>query len=667
MGGGFEYQSLARSKREIRLLELFPRSHKLSKIRPTCRVFTRSLDDNPPFLALSYVWGDANDTRVILVNRQPFKVTRNLYDALMSIAEDDDSIIVWIDAICINQSDDEEKGWQVGMMGDIYEQASSVLAWLGPAADNSDSVVDHLQVVGKQAEECGLHIGLDRTIQAWGAIERARKSSHTYRFDRIVAEYVLDGNTLLVTVRDLEEVLNPMKETVDRNVLFMTNLNSLFCRSWWGRIWCLQEIALPKTAYFACGSKRISRRRLSASYYAYMYLCYVAVQEAGKQQLPMESDCQMEFAALFQAPAMLSISTFYRMEKLPLITLLRETCEHRRLLPSSCPLNFESTDPRDKVFALLGIAKDRAELEKLGLSPDYTSSEREVYMRTMVALLRQGHTRMLSFCRASQMPSYLPSWVLDWSQPMVNTLQKMFIKDSSFRPKFSASEGKSLQLNVNFSKGKTDIEGISVLGSIYAMVSTVGDVPRSVDVGWCIRSHDWLIEILRLSYETQKLYSDYSERLRAVIRTSCADTLPTEGSFERTGDETFLKALNILLEDTTDMVPPDIAKPLQEYLARGDVRRMLEDLNEESRKTDNQFVGVTPDRCPFVTTGGHLGLGCSDTRQGDVVALIGGAQVPFILRPERNGNFTILSEAYVDGIMDGEAVETSEWRTINLV
>ena len=102
-------------------------------------------------------------------------------------------------------------------------------------------------------------------------------------------------------------------------------------------------------------------------------------------------------------------------------------------------------------------------------------------------------------------------------------------------------------------------------------------------------------------------------------------------------------------------------------MAHGDVKRILEGLSEDLHKADRLIWRITPDLCPFVTTRGHLGLGCSDTRQGDVVALIGGTQVPFILRPERNGNFTIVSEAYVDGIMDGEAVETGEWRMIHLV
>jgi hypothetical protein len=101
MGGRYEYQKVFRFRREIRLLELLPSNHHLSKFRPACRMFHASLDTKPRFLALSYVWGDENDKRVILVNKHPFWVTRNLFDAMMGLRESE-SLIMWIDAICIN-------------------------------------------------------------------------------------------------------------------------------------------------------------------------------------------------------------------------------------------------------------------------------------------------------------------------------------------------------------------------------------------------------------------------------------------------------------------------------------------------------------------------------------------------------------------------------------
>jgi hypothetical protein len=67
------------------------------------------------------------------------RVTTNLYDALMAIRPSKEPIIIWIDFLCINQSDTGEKCWQVALMGNIYRQAQKVIAWLGPADDSSNA------------------------------------------------------------------------------------------------------------------------------------------------------------------------------------------------------------------------------------------------------------------------------------------------------------------------------------------------------------------------------------------------------------------------------------------------------------------------------------------------------------------------------------------------
>jgi hypothetical protein len=65
-------------------------------------------------------------------------------------------------------------------------------------------------------------------------------------------------------------------------------------------------------------------------------------------------------------------------------------------------------------------------------------------------------------------------------------------------------------------------------------------------------------------------------------------------------------------------------------------------------------------RRPFVTAKGHLGLGPDDIKAGDLIALVIGSQVPFVLREIADGKYKLIGEAYVDGIMDGEAVAGRE-------
>lgn len=668
MGRGFDYKSLDRERREIRLLELFPRSCRLSKIRPHCRVFTQSLYDNPPYLALSYVWGDANDTRIILVDKRPFKVTRNLYEALESNMEEEESLIVWIDAICINQVDDEEKGWQVGLMGNIYHQASRVIAWLGPAAGNSEFVMDFLQILGKYAEECGLQDGSESVTQIWRAI--AASSSYMEDPNTIVRVHGLDGKTMKVTKQDLNTLFDSISGIKSENaVLPLADLKSLFLRPWWGRIWCLQEIARPSTAFFACGSKKIARRRFLAAFNA-----YYALWDTLRLRPTTPYLRQMNSIASHRVHVMLSMSRIYT--DFSLAALLRATCVGNiHFLGEEGRQCLESTDPRDKIFALLGIAKDEEELKQLGLSPNYKISKRDVYVKTMIALLKQGRIEMLSFCRDSALPCYLPSWVPDWSQPMIETLQDTKPDHVTLFPKFNASKGTLPRVIVRLAKKKTTIKGIAVFGKIYGIVSRVGDVPRVAQSGTCIFPQDWLFEILRLSHTVRSIYDDYGERLRAVVRTSHAETSYGEnGDLRRFGNERFTEALKIFasgleyVQSPTVKVSPTVKMSLQSYLARKEVKCMLRDAtNEPYRLHSRDYMRMTPGRSPFVTEKGNLGMSSSQVRRGDVVALIGGAQVPFILRPGIGRNYTIVSEAYVDGIMDGEAAEAEGWTMIDLV
>ena len=266
MRSKFEYKGLVRARREIRLLELLPIDQQLSKLLPACRIFNTSLDKDPRFLALSYVWGDVNDRRIILVDNHPFRITRNLFDAMVSLREKD-SIIIWIDAICINQEDKEEKGWQVGLMGNIYQKAFEVIAWLGASADNSDTLIDYLNLLGEKSEACGLHCGPDACIKIWLAMTTT--PSYLDDLGEIVVKGWLDGRHFAVSKFTLKHLLDSISGWKSQNQLFpAADLNRFFRRTWWGRIWVPQEITLPEHALFTCGMKMISRRRLQAAYNA---------------------------------------------------------------------------------------------------------------------------------------------------------------------------------------------------------------------------------------------------------------------------------------------------------------------------------------------------------------------------------------------------------------
>ncbi|RMJ19473.1 hypothetical protein CDV36_000864 [Fusarium kuroshium] len=100
-----------------------------------------SLTACPPFVALSYVWGSpVRDYRLTLCDNSLLPITKSVAEALTYVLDDIEDAFIWIDQICINQSDTEEKNQQVAKMGDIYRKACRVFIWLGPEGDGAERV-----------------------------------------------------------------------------------------------------------------------------------------------------------------------------------------------------------------------------------------------------------------------------------------------------------------------------------------------------------------------------------------------------------------------------------------------------------------------------------------------------------------------------------------------
>jgi hypothetical protein len=153
------YGPLTYPLRQIRLVRLLPQwtapgyvGDKLLR----CELSPYLLEDCPEYTALSYTWGDLSRTSSIIVNGTVNHVTKSVEIALRHLQHQTDAINLWIDQLCINQTDVVEKSQQVQLMKDIYEGAAQVVVWLGPAADKSDQLIDFLTEVGKEAHNSGL-------------------------------------------------------------------------------------------------------------------------------------------------------------------------------------------------------------------------------------------------------------------------------------------------------------------------------------------------------------------------------------------------------------------------------------------------------------------------------------------------------------------------------
>ncbi|KAI5364716.1 Putative heterokaryon incompatibility [Septoria linicola] len=202
------HRTLNTHKREIRVVALHSsREHDDPVV---CDLHTKSLNAKVEFEALSYVWGDQQHTTAIQVNGFLFQAAKNLEEALRRLRHPERQRILWIDAICIDQTDNEERTQQVGLMGEIYSQAQQVLVWLGH------------------------HDGASR--QAIAFIEAAALDAKAHwKFD-----------------------MSPHLPHQVLDTLHTSATASLLQRPWFTRVWTVQECVLASSLTFLIGDSSIS-------------------------------------------------------------------------------------------------------------------------------------------------------------------------------------------------------------------------------------------------------------------------------------------------------------------------------------------------------------------------------------------------------------------------
>lgn len=123
----YTYQTLRIGDHEIRHLVIEPAQDEAAPIH--CHLEHVSLASDVPYTALSYCWGDGDIKESVHMANTRWPVTKNLEDALRELRRRG-YLRVWVDALCINQDDLEERALQITRMASIYRVAARVVAWL---------------------------------------------------------------------------------------------------------------------------------------------------------------------------------------------------------------------------------------------------------------------------------------------------------------------------------------------------------------------------------------------------------------------------------------------------------------------------------------------------------------------------------------------------------
>jgi heterokaryon incompatibility protein (HET) len=160
------YSRLQHPASELRLVKLLPADHDND---PIVIELVHAEIKKSRYHALSYVWGDQTTDAIEIEvqyasshheNTMHIAIGNNLGQALRCLRRDDGSMFLFVDAISINQADDEEKSAQVQAMFSIYEHAELVVAWLGPSSPNIDSAIHFVNTIGLAFEEFVTEQGL---------------------------------------------------------------------------------------------------------------------------------------------------------------------------------------------------------------------------------------------------------------------------------------------------------------------------------------------------------------------------------------------------------------------------------------------------------------------------------------------------------------------------
>ena len=150
----YTYQPLDDGQNQIRLLYLLPGGTS-APIHIKVKTIQFSSNCSPEYEALSYAWGSSENPTSVWVNGIPNKsipVTQNLEEALQHLRWKKKPRTLWIDALCIDQRNIEERAQQVAIMGRIYAKANGVIAWIGPESGNSTIAFDCLATINDNVE-----------------------------------------------------------------------------------------------------------------------------------------------------------------------------------------------------------------------------------------------------------------------------------------------------------------------------------------------------------------------------------------------------------------------------------------------------------------------------------------------------------------------------------
>jgi hypothetical protein len=567
----------------------------------TCNLVHVFLEDKPAYEALSYCWGDMAYSIPIQCGADCLTITPNLQAALLSLRRKNEIRIIWVDALCINQNDHAERSRQVRIMKNIYQAARTTLVWLG--SDDEDTRKG-LQLVPY------LH---QVFVQAFNGMPHVvGRQSHILKHHSV---------TELKKQRPLFELFQNIEQ-----------------RPYFSRVWIIQELAVSwKNVDIICGPDKISWVEYLAA--AFTFSCLRLSNSNPRSPLG-------SFMQLAETATSLAIPEYPR-----LVTLLDK---YR---------GFESTDPRDKVYALLGLAEPK-DISSLAVEVNYQLDVEDIFTRLAVSYLQKDDNfDILSYVHRGSNLKGLPTWVPDWT--------KQDIISTSFRSEafynvsgFPFQAGGVLVPSITIS---TDKKILTVDGIVIDKIRKTGCLVKHDKKCNCSHPrpardfHDWA-EIAGL-HDTGEYISGGSVGDAFIITMTAGHPLTKFATVKEDFVYWYRRMVLSDLVKNGESIRPASAQQVRDPWLEAGTSRMPQEIPS---KTLQQSMIYCNGRRFGVTSKKYFALLPGEAVEEDVIAIFKGGKYPFVLRKEVSG-WSLVGECYIHGIMRGEMVDEGAFEKLTIL
>jgi Heterokaryon incompatibility protein (HET) len=682
----------------------------------SCDVFEVDLDSKPSFEALSYTWDldpqwstfkfdfvedKEREERPILCNGKTHHVTMNLYHALTELRRQKLQTPLWADQICINQHDGDEKVAQLGIMVDVYRSATSVTIWLGKLSMLRSNALDFMEKLSDEPQ--------------W-AVQLPSKSK---------SESLMNMNNLS---RSLEAMTSFTSSMGDQ--YHWLGVILVIGRQWFQRAWTLQEFLLATNFRILMGSREISPKTIVRA--SSQVIDFFAQDPLSTQIglnvsfLPLRRYVQGR-GTLFTEREEFRNGKRYSAEEYLGVIRVRKATEMKDKVFAGAALLKEyassSVDYRSTTLEIyMAYASERLwpETGIFSLSLVGGTAPKTEGLPSWVPDLNSPlHPEPLRYCGCATFKTPLFSqgseYRIDNKTLLLNATKWDSIKDVG-ESIWSWTRYDEEPFNEN-KRWKMRTSGSAQnerFGFMFALLNTLGTTytptgERTIDAFWQTligginfksgdelsiwreRFTQWFAFTLvniRSNFYLEKNYSGNRLKTASAPKKWMVPLIADWEQLELRVSS-FLDLHDTPADNVNASETPlrksisHIAKRLwgaerieESGFWKESVAELLSTVRREQFYGSISFFGqhfesVYDGRRIFVSEKGYLGTGVEAVKAGDLIYLVAGADVPYVLRPVvgKEHTFTLVGEAYVHGIMDGgeTVVADLEFGSINII